>query len=98
MFTDYEVAHAVVEEVERYFRVADIFEKTRRSTVARPRAMAIYLIREMTQLSYPEIGSFFGCDHTTALHRYRMVQRSAGALRYTSILRPKVLAALGQAA
>ena len=50
-------------------KVADMFSKKRTRNVARPRQMAMYLARELTDLSFPEIGqSFGGRDHTTVLH------------------------------
>jgi chromosomal replication initiator protein len=50
-------------------KVADMYSKKRTRIVARPRQMAMYLARELTNLSYPEIGlSFGGRDHTTVLH------------------------------
>jgi chromosomal replication initiator protein len=57
--------------VADYFKikVADMYSKKRTRVVARPRQMAMYLARELTNLSYPEIGlSFGGRDHTTVLH------------------------------
>ena len=47
-------------------------QRTRR--VARPRQVAMYLARELTQRSLPEIGKRFGGrDHTTVLHACRRV-------------------------
>lgn len=42
-----------------------------------PRQMAMYLIREMTHASLPEIGQFFdGRDHTTVLYAIQKIQES----------------------
>jgi chromosomal replication initiator protein len=57
--------------VADYFKikVADMYSKKRTRVLARPRQMAMYLARELTNLSYPEIGlAFGGRDHTTVLH------------------------------
>jgi chromosomal replication initiator protein len=57
--------------VADYFKikVADMYTKKRTRNLARPRQMAMYLARELTDLSYPEIGQAFGGrDHTTVLH------------------------------
>ena len=57
--------------VADYFKikVADMYSKKRTRVLARPRQMAMYLARELTDLSFPEIGqSFGGRDHTTVLH------------------------------
>ena len=43
--------------------------KTRARPVAYPRQIAMYLTRELTELSLPKIGEFYGGrDHTTVLH------------------------------
>ena len=50
-------------------KVADMYSKKRTRALARPRQMAMFLARELTDLSYPKIGqSFGGRDHTTVLH------------------------------
>ncbi|MDP2443338.1 chromosomal replication initiator protein DnaA [Rhodoferax sp.] len=57
--------------VADYFKikVADMYSKKRTRNLARPRQMAMYIARELTDLSYPEIGQAFGGrDHTTVLH------------------------------
>ena len=42
--------------------------------VVGPRQAAIYLIREMTGMSLPEIGKFMGRDHTTALYAINKIE------------------------
>lgn len=50
-------------------KIADMYSKKRVRSIARPRQMAMFLARELTDLSFPEIGlSFGGRDHTTVLH------------------------------
>lgn len=50
----------------------------RRKEVVIPRQMAMYLIREVTHMSLPEIGQFFdGRDHTTVLYAIQKIQESA---------------------
>ena len=45
--------------------------KKRSREIAHPRQIAMYLTREMTDLSLPKIGKAFGGkDHTTVLHAY----------------------------
>jgi len=42
--------------------------------VARPRQIAMYLARELTTASFPEIGQFLGGkDHTTVMHAHKVV-------------------------
>ncbi len=63
--------------VAEYFhvQVADLRSKTRTRSVARPRQYAMFLIRELTSYSLPEIGDFFGGrDHTTVLHACKKIR------------------------
>ena len=54
--------------------VADMYSKKRPASIARPRQIAMYLAKEMTQKSLPEIGELFGGrDHTTVLHAVRKI-------------------------
>jgi len=56
-------------------KVADMFSKKRTRAIARPRQMAMYLAKELTDLSLPEIGQAFGGrDHTTVLHACRKIE------------------------
>jgi chromosomal replication initiator protein len=60
-------------------KVADMYSKRRPSAIAGPRQVAMYLAKELTQKSLPEIGELFGGrDHTTVLHAVRKIggQRS----------------------
>ncbi len=55
-------------------KVADMYSKKRPASIARPRQIAMYLAKELTQKSLPEIGELFGGrDHTTVLHAVRKV-------------------------
>ncbi len=53
----------------------DLKTKRRNKTIVLPRQVAMYLSRELTDLSLPEIGGFFGGkDHTTVLHSYNKIK------------------------
>ncbi len=55
----------------------DMFEKTRRKEVVKPRQVAMYLMRADMGTSYPFIGQKFGRrDHTTAIHAYKKIDGS----------------------
>ncbi|MEY4978061.1 MAG: hypothetical protein RLZZ352_331 [Pseudomonadota bacterium] len=55
-------------------KVADMYSKKRPASIARPRQIAMFLAKELTQKSLPEIGELFGGrDHTTVLHAVRKV-------------------------
>jgi len=57
--------------------LGDIKTRRRNKTIVLPRQVAMYLSREMTDLSLPEIGQFFGGkDHTTVLHSYNKIKES----------------------
>lgn len=65
-------------KVAEYFEVrpSDMTAKRRSQNVVYPRHVAMYLSREMTSLSFPEIGEQFGGrDHTTILHAYEKIKK-----------------------
>jgi chromosomal replication initiator protein len=60
-------------------KVADMYSKKRPASIARPRQIAMFLAKEMTQKSLPEIGELFGGrDHTTVLHAVRKIGGERG--------------------
>ena len=59
-------------------KLADMKGKSRKSTTVRARAVAIYLARQLTQLSLKEIGKYFGGrDHTTVAHSANEIESKA---------------------
>jgi len=65
-------------KVAEYFEVrpSDMTAKRRTQNVVYPRHVAMYLSRELTALSFPEIGEQFGGrDHTTVLHAYEKIKK-----------------------
>jgi len=70
-----------VDEIQRKvsehynIRLADLIGPRRYKTVARPRQIAMYLAKQLTSRSLPEIGRRFGGrDHTTVMHSVRRVE------------------------
>ena len=56
--------------------VGEMQSKGRQRAVAFPRQVAMFLCRELTDASFPEIGrDFGGKDHTTVLHSYTKISR-----------------------
>ena len=56
------------------FKVAELRGRRRFRRVSRARAIALYLARELTGASYPEIGQRFGgMDHTSVIYAHRRV-------------------------
>lgn len=64
--TDTQVIAAVAE----FFHLSsnDLTGRGRKKEVVEPRQIAMYLLREVLELSYPYIGKKFGRDHTTVIH------------------------------
>ena len=56
-------------------KLGDMYSKRRPASIALPRQIAMYLSKELTQKSLPEIGyAFGGRDHTTVLHAVKKIQ------------------------
>lgn len=54
----------------------DLRTKRRNKNIVLPRQIAMYLSRELTDMSLPEIGAFFGGkDHTTILYAYNKIKK-----------------------
>jgi len=67
----------IQKKVAEYFdiKISDMKTKKRTRQVAYPRHVAMYLAREMTDLTLPEIGEYFGGrDHSTVIHAYDKVE------------------------
>lgn len=71
-----------IDEIQRkaaeYFniRLADMLSARRARAVARPRQVAMYLAKQLTARSLPEIGrKFGGRDHTTVIHAVRRIEQ-----------------------
>lgn len=64
--------------VAEHFRIkiAELKSDKRLKTLVIPRQIAIYLCRELTKASYPEIGERFGGkDHSTIIHSFKKIDR-----------------------
>ncbi|MDX1468831.1 MAG: chromosomal replication initiator protein DnaA [Acidimicrobiia bacterium] len=57
------------------FSVEDVLSSSRRQPLVLSRQIAMYLCRELTDLSLPKIGAHFNRDHTTVLHSVEKVKR-----------------------
>ena len=67
----------ILKAVAEFFNltVEDIVSHTRRKEIVEPRQIAIYLLRDISELSYPYIGEKLGRDHTTAIHSYEKINQ-----------------------
>ncbi len=66
----------IQKKVAEYFNISvkEIQSSRRARTVARPRQIAMYLAKQLTSRSLPEIGRKFDRDHTTVMHAVRKVE------------------------
>ncbi len=67
----------ILAEASKYFNVstADITGSKRGQEIMQARQVSIFLVRKLTKLSLPEIGSVFGGrDHTTIMHSINKVE------------------------
>ena len=70
-------AELIMQTVSDYYglTIGDLTGPTRKREITVPRQIAMYLTREMTGMSLPQIGSVFGGrDHTTVMHSCKTVE------------------------
>lgn len=74
--------HVTIDEVKKYvaeffsLKPQDLLLKSRRREIVRPRQIAMYLSRQLTQRSFPEIAQRFNkMDHTTVMHGCDQIKR-----------------------
>ncbi len=66
----------VIDIVASYYNISvtDIKSTSREANIAKARNIAVYLIREMTDDSFPVIGNCFNRKHTTIMHSYDKIK------------------------
>jgi chromosomal replication initiator protein len=74
--------HVTIEDIQRQVaehfnvRTSDMHSPKRLRSVARPRQVAMYLSKQLTTRSLPEIGrKFGGRDHTTVMHAVKKIEQ-----------------------
>lgn len=75
---------AIINEVAGFYdlQTDDLKSSCRQAFIVRPRQIAMYLCREMTLNSFPQIGRQFGDrDHTTVLYAWCKVAAGVGSIR-----------------
>ena len=67
----------IIEAVAEYYKIstADIKGAARMKNISNARQVAIYLVREITQLSFPNIGDVFSKKHSTIIYAYEKVKK-----------------------
>lgn len=69
---------SIQREVCRYYSIsqAELIGSKRSQSIVYPRQVAMYLVRELTDMSLPKIGNEFGGrDHTTVMHANAKIQK-----------------------
>ncbi len=72
----------IVQTVARHFGVtySEILSQKRTMNIANARQVAMYLTRELTELSLPAIGDYFGGrNHSTVIHAYNKIRDEESA-------------------
>ncbi len=67
----------IIRIVSEFYQVEEgmLYEKTRRKEIVKPRQVAMYILREDYNISFPTIGEKFGGrDHTTVIHSCEKVK------------------------
>ena len=60
-----------------HLKISDLKSKRRTKTLVYPRQIAMFLCRDLTDASFPEIGrDFGGKDHTTIIHACKQMKKS----------------------
>ena len=74
--------HVTIENIQKvvceYFKISerDMLSKRRSRYLVRPRQTAMYLSKNLTSKSLPDIGrEFAGRDHTTVIHSVKVIEK-----------------------
>ena len=67
--------HEIIEHTAKHYklRAAELVAKRRSKTLVHARHVAMYMSRELTQVSLPSIGDAFGCHHSSVIHACRKI-------------------------
>ena len=81
----------ILKTVAEFYEISqsDLSDRGRKQEVVEPRQVAMYLLREILKLSYPNIGEKVGKrDHTTVIHAYEKIAKE---ITTNSALNQKIL-------
>jgi len=68
---------SILKSVSEFYSISlnDLTKRSRKKEVVKPRQIAMFLLREETKLSFPEIGQKLGGrDHSTVIHAYEKIK------------------------
>ncbi len=70
----------IISEVCRFYSMEESVLRSRNKTknTSEARHVAMYLIRKLTNLSYPDVANVFGVNHTTVIYALRRVEKDLG--------------------
>ncbi len=69
-------ANDIIKAVSEFYEISpnDLINRSRKQEVVEPRQVAMYLLREILKMSYPNIGEKLGKrDHTTVIHAWEKI-------------------------
>ena len=76
-----------IRELEGVFNKDDLSGNKRSNEIAFPRQIAMYLCREIANMSYPQIGSDFGGrDHSTVMHGCKKIEKEMKEKNNTKLI------------
>jgi chromosomal replication initiator protein len=80
----------IMKSVAEFFNIPihDLITRGRKKEVVEPRQIAMYLLRDILDMSYPYIGEKLGRDHTTAIHAVEKINQE---INKNSTLNQKIL-------
>ena len=66
----------IITQVCKFYNIDDTMIRSSKKSkgIAEARQVAMYLVRQLTNLSFPDIGKEFGKDHTTVMHSVKKVE------------------------
>ncbi len=69
--------YQIIKSVADFFNMApeDLSRRNRKKELVEPRQIAMYLLRDILEMSYPYIGKKLGRDHTTAIHAIEKISQ-----------------------
>ncbi len=66
----------IIKEVAKYYNISaeKLLSNTRSKEMVLPRQVSMYLVRNLTKCTLPEMGRIFSRDHTTVLHSINKIE------------------------
>ena len=70
----------IISEVCRFYSIEEsvLRSRNKNKNTSEARHVAMYLIRKLTNLSYPDVANVFGVNHTTVIYALRRVEKDLG--------------------